>query len=98
MRARRRSLSLVIRASPRRMPCCALSHCPLRVRKDYRMAATASQDAVPPGEPMHEGGGWLDADWVVLPAEALPGLPGRTLPEERRFVLLHPARGMAILD
>lgn len=62
------------------------------------MATTASQDAVPPGEPMHEGGGWLDADWVVLPAEALPGLPGRTLPEERRFVLLHPARGMAILD
>jgi hypothetical protein len=58
----------------------------------------ARQDAVPPVEAVDEGEGWLDASWVVLPAEVLPGLPGRTLAGERRFVLLHPARGMAILD
>ncbi|HEY4253625.1 MAG TPA: hypothetical protein VGM87_20625 [Roseomonas sp.] len=52
-----------------------------------------------PGVPTRGAkGGWLDANWVVLPAETLPGLPGTARPEERRFVLLHPARGMTILD
>jgi hypothetical protein len=62
------------------------------------MAATASQDAAPAGEPMNESGGWLDPSWVVLPAETLPGLPGEPRAGERRFVLLHPAHGIAILD
>lgn len=45
-----------------------------------------------------EGRHWLDATWTVLPAEALPGLPGGTHSGKRRFVLLHPVRGIAILD
>lgn len=62
------------------------------------MAATISQDAAPAGDPMDESKGWLDAGWVVLPAETLPGLPGEPRAGERRFVLLHPAHGIAILD
>lgn len=60
------------------------------------MAAATSQDAAPAGDLMD--GGWLDAGWVTLPAEALPGLPGEPRTGERRFVLLHPAHGIAILD
>lgn len=62
------------------------------------MADTPRQDSIPAGDPADEGAGWLDATWVVLPAGALPGLPGRARRGERRFVLLHPARGIAILD
>jgi hypothetical protein len=40
----------------------------------------------------------LGAGWIVLPAGALPGLPGSAMPEDRRFVLLHPARGVTVLD
>lgn len=60
------------------------------------MAAATSQDAAPAGDLMD--GGWLDAGWVTLPAEALPGLPGEPRTGERRFVLLHPTHGIAILD
>lgn len=62
------------------------------------MADTPRQDVTPDGDAMEEGEGWLDATWVVLSAGALPGLPGRVRRGERRFVLLHPAHGMAILD
>lgn len=64
------------------------------------MAPTANrQGATPIGEPAPQAGRhWLDAEWTVLPAEALPGLPGGTQSGKRRFVLLHPVRGIAILD
>lgn len=62
------------------------------------MTDTPRQDAPPDGDAMDEGAGWLDATWVVLSAAALPGLPGRVRRGERRFVLLHPAHGIAILD
>lgn len=62
------------------------------------MTDIPSQDATPDGDAVEEGAGWLDATWVVLSARALPGLPGRARRGERRFVLLHPAHGMAILD
>ncbi|MBR0646131.1 hypothetical protein [Plastoroseomonas hellenica] len=64
------------------------------------MAPAANrQGATPIGEPgPQEGRHWLDAEWTVLPAEALPGLPGAPRCGKRRFVLLHPVRGVAILD
>lgn len=64
------------------------------------MAPAANrQGATPIGEPAPQAGRhWLDAEWTVLPAEALPGLPGGTQSGKRRFVLLHPVRGIAILD
>lgn len=64
------------------------------------MAPAANrQGATSIGEPApREGRHWLDAEWTVLPAEALPGLPGSAQSGKRRFVLLHPVRGIAILD
>lgn len=64
------------------------------------MAPAANrQGATPIGEPApQEGRHWLDAAWTVLPAETLPGLPGSPPSGKRRFVLLHPVRGIAILD
>jgi hypothetical protein len=52
----------------------------------------------PDGDAVDRGAGWLDAAWEVLAAGALPRLPGRPRRGERRFVLLHPAHGLAILD
>lgn len=64
------------------------------------MAPTANrQGATPIGAPApQEGRHWLDAEWTVLPAVALPGLPGGSCSGKRRFVLLHPVRGIAILE
>jgi hypothetical protein len=66
----------------------------------YRMASVAiRQNASLIGEPApQEGRHWLNPEWTVLPAEALPGLPRGTHSGKRRFVLLHPVRGLAILD
>ncbi|NGM20793.1 hypothetical protein G3576_12280 [Roseomonas stagni] len=45
-------------------------------------------------------GGWeaLAPDWQALPGASLLGLPSGTRPPERRVALLHPRRGVAILD
>lgn len=40
---------------------------------------------------------WLGMDWVVRSADTLPGLP-RGIGAERRFLVLHPAHGVIILD
>ncbi|MBR0647994.1 hypothetical protein, partial [Plastoroseomonas hellenica] len=44
--------------------------------------------------------GWrpLAAGWVVLPTDRLAGFPAGARPRERRFLLMHPAYGIVVLE
>lgn len=60
---------------------------------------SASLTAVPPAGPARAGGWpWLAMEWVVRSADTLPGLPAGAGPEARRFLILHAAHGVVILD
>ncbi len=61
------------------------------------MAAKARLRLVERREP---AGGWaaLAPEWQALPGGSLQGLPAGARPLDRRVALLHPRRGVAILD
>lgn len=59
----------------------------------------ATPAAAPSPGPARVGGWpWLSMEWVVRSADTLPGLPAGASPEARRFLVLHAAHGVVILD